>query len=75
MKYGHLAPKEAESLEPWHTAVRVDLIGTYSITAEVRQTDGSIKKCDLSLLCMTFIDPATGWFEMAEVPTLDQSSA
>ena len=73
-KYGHLAPKKAESLEPWHT-VCVDLIGTYSITAEVRQTDGSIKKCDLSLLCMIFIDPATGWFEIAEVSTLDQSSA
>ena len=77
-KYGHLAPKEAEeSLEPWHTyeVWVLDLIGKYSIKAEVRQTDGSIKKCDLSLLCMTFINPATGWFEIAEVPTLDQSSA
>ena len=73
-KYGQLAPKEVESLEPWHT-VCVDLIGTYHITAGVRQTDGSIKRCDLSLLCMTFIDPATGWFEIAEVPIVDQSSA
>jgi hypothetical protein len=73
-KYGHLAPKEAETLEPWHT-VCVDLIGTYSIKAKVRQTDGSIKNYDLSLLCMTFIDPATGWFEIVEVPLIDQSSA
>ena len=64
-------------MEPWHTyeVWVLDLIGKYSIKAEVRQTDGSIKKCDLSLLCMTFINPATGWFEIAEVPTLDQSSA
>ena len=74
-KYSHLAPKEAESLEPWHTVLCVDLIGTYTGMAEVRQTDGSIKKCDHSLLCMTFIDPATGWFKIADVPTLDQSSA
>ena len=73
-KYGHLAPKEAETLEPWHT-VCVDLIGTYSVKANVRQPDGSIKVGDLSLLCMTFIDPATGWFEIAEVPLIDQTSA
>ena len=73
-KYGHLAAKEPEILEPWHT-VCVDLIGTYTILANVRQTDGSIKKSELKLLCMTFIDPATGWFEIAEVPIIDQSSA
>ena len=73
-KYGHLAAKEPEILEPWHT-VCVDLIGTYNIMASVRQTDGSIKKSELKLLCMTFIDPATGWFEIAEVPLTDQSSA
>ena len=73
-KYRYLAPKEAESLEPWHTLC-VDQIGTYTVTAEVRQTDGFIEKCDLSLLCMTFIDPATGWFEIAEVLIIDQLSA
>ena len=26
---------------------------------------------ELQLTCMTFIDPATGWFEMAEVPYYD----
>ena len=73
-KYGHLEPKQAETLVPWHT-VCVDLIGTYSLTAKVRQPDGTIKNCELKLLCMTFIDPATGWFEIAEVPLYDQSSA
>ncbi len=73
-KYGHLAPKEAETLVPWHT-VCVDLIGTYTIKAKIRHPDGTIKECDLSLLCMTFIDPATGWFEIAEVPLSDQTSA
>ena len=66
-KYGHLEPKQAETLVPWHT-VCVDLIGTYSLTAKVRQPDGTIKNCELKLLCMTFIDPATGWFEIAQMP-------
>jgi hypothetical protein len=53
----------------------VDLVGTYTVKANVRQLDGSIKVCELQLLAMTFIDPATGWFEIAEVPLIDQSSA
>ena len=73
-KYGHVPPKEAETMEPWHT-VCVDLIGNYSVKAKVRQTDGSIKVCEINLLCMTFIDPATGWFEIVEVPQIDQTSA
>lgn len=73
-KYGHLQPKEAETVEPWHT-VCVDLIGTYTIKAKVKQLDGSLKTHDLQLCCMTFIDPATGWFEIVEVPLIDQSSA
>ena len=69
-----LPAKEAEALKPWRT-VCVDLIGTYTIRAKVRQLDNSIKDIELKLLCMTFIDPATGWFEIAEVPIVDQSSA
>ena len=41
----------------------------------VRETDGSVKKSKLKLQCMAFIDPATGWFEIAEVPLLHKSSA
>ena len=73
-KYGHLEPKEAETLVPWHT-VCVDLIGKYNLMAKVKQLDGTIEECDLRLLCMTFIDPATGWFEVTEVPLVDQTSA
>ena len=29
----------------------------------------------LTLIEMTFIDPSTGWFEIAEVPSTDKSSA
>jgi len=27
------------------------------------------------LTVMTFLDPATGWFEVAEVPTINKSSS
>jgi len=30
-----------------------------------------IKEVELQLTCMTFLDPATGWFEIAEVPYFD----
>ena len=59
-KYGHLEPKQAETLVPWH-AVCVDLIGTYNLTAKARQPDSTIKqKCELKVQCISFIDPATG---------------
>jgi hypothetical protein len=73
-KYGHLPPKEAESLNPWHT-VCVDLIGPYSLKAKVRMTNGELEEREISLQGMTFIDPATGWFEIAEVPAADKTSA
>jgi hypothetical protein len=69
-KYGHLPPKEVDQLIPWDT-VNVDLIGPYKILAQQRQPDGSIKRKDLTLCAMTFIDPATGWFEIVEVPYTD----
>ena len=61
-KYGKLESKVAETVVPWHT-VCVDLIGTYVIKAKVKQIDGTIKSQELQLCCMTFIDPATGWFK------------
>ena len=33
-----------------------------------QQPDGFIKVVNLQLTCMTFVDPATGWFEIAQVP-------
>ena len=72
--YGLLPVKDAETLTPWHT-LYVDLIGTYTILAKVRQLDNKILTKKLQLLCMTFIDPSTVWFEISEVPIIDQCSA
>ena len=55
-KYGLLPEKEAES-EPWEKLC-VDLIGPYTIKRK--------RKPDLHVKCVTMIDPATGWFEIAE---------
>ena len=57
-KYGNLPPKQAET-NPWDTLC-VDLIGPYTIPQKV--------KIPLKLWCLTIIDPATGWFEMAQIP-------
>ena len=57
-KYGHLPEKEAESL-PWEKLC-VDLIGPYTIRRKGHS--------DLVLWCVTMIDPATGWFEIRELP-------
>ena len=56
-KYGKLPPKEPETI-PWHTLC-IDLIGPY---------DFGKKESAVSLHCMTMIDPATGWFEIVEIP-------
>ena len=57
-KYGKLPPKQAET-NPCDTLC-VDLIGPYTIPQK--------GKNPLKLWCLTIIDPATGWFEMAQVP-------
>jgi hypothetical protein len=57
-KYGLLPPKNPEAI-PWHTLC-IDLIGPYKFGDE---------KNLVQLHCLTMIDPATGWFEIAEIPT------
>jgi len=57
-KYGHLPAKEAEA-DPWEVLC-VDLVGPYTIKRR--------GKNNLILWCLTMIDPATGWFEMREIP-------
>ena len=57
-KYGKLPPKEPEEI-PWDILC-VDLIGPYTMVKKGRKK--------LTLWCVTMIDPATGWFEIAEVP-------
>ena len=71
--YGLLTARDADTLTPLNK-VCVDLIGTYTILAKVRQPDNKILTKELQLLCMTFIDPEMGWFEIVEVPIIDQSS-
>ena len=58
--YGHLPPKNAEAV-PWEILC-VDCIGPYTVRHK------SNKKKTLQLWCVTMIDPATGWFEMKELP-------
>ena len=67
-KYGKLPARSVGELIPWQT-VHTDLIGPYSITAKQFQTDGTIVEKELSLTCMTMIDPVTGWFEIVEIPS------
>ena len=55
-KYGHLPPKEAESI-PWDKMC-IDLIGPYKIRRKGKDNE------DLVCKCVTMIDPATGWFEI-----------
>ena len=57
-KYGKLPPKQAET-NPWYTLC-IDLIGPYKIPQR--------RKKQLKLWCITMINPATGWFEMAKTP-------
>ena len=49
---------------PWET-VCIDLVGPYTVTDKFGN--------DRTLLAMTFVDPATGWFEITEIP--EKSSA
>ena len=58
-KWGHLPPKTAE-YHPWEI-VCVDTIGPYTIKRTGMK--------DLTLMCLTAIDPATGWLEIFELET------
>ena len=58
-KYGKLPPKEPETI-PWHTLC-IDLIGPYPFGDEKKGTL-------VTLHCMTMIDPATGWFDIVDIP-------
>ena len=60
IKYGKLPAKTAEA-EPWDTLC-VDLIGPYHFKSKHK------KNLDLVLHAVTMIDPATGWFEIIEIP-------
>jgi hypothetical protein len=57
-KYGKLPAKLAITT-PWE-ALCVDLLGPYILK-------GKDKK-EIDFMCITMIDPATSWFEIAELP-------
>ena len=73
-KYGLIPDKDFKTLTP-HNRVCVDRIGTYTIISKFRHPNTKIIMKELQLLCMTFINPEMGWFEIAEFPIIDQSSA
>jgi hypothetical protein len=60
-KYGHLPPKLVITT-PWK-ALYVDLIGPYTLKGK----DGS----SIDFMCLTMLDPATSWFEIVEIPTVE----
>jgi hypothetical protein len=59
--YGHLPPKLVITT-PWKTLC-VDLIGFYTLKGQ----DGSC----IDFMCLTMINPATSWFEILELPTVN----
>jgi hypothetical protein len=64
-KYGLLPPKIAES-DPW-VMVCVDLVGPFTIRTPA-------KTHSFTLLALTMIDPATGWFEIVEATNKSATS-
>ena len=62
-KYGLLPPKIAES-DSW-VMVCVDLVGPFTIKTSSKTH---------SLLALTMVDPATGWFEIVEATNKSASS-
>jgi uracil-DNA glycosylase len=63
-KYGKLPEKQAEDAKPWKR-VDLDMIGPYKIIA----ANGNF-----TLRALTMIDPATGWFEVKDVPDYTANS-
>ncbi len=59
-KYGLLPIKEVEECLPWKR-VNVDCVGPYTVKTPTKQYE---------LKAMTMIDPITGWFEIAPLPTI-----
>ena len=68
--YGHLQPNNTAELKPWDL-VHVDLIGPYRKSIIQHQPGGAVISNNASLTCMTMIYPATGWFDIVEIPRFD----
>ncbi len=61
-KYGHLPPKTVYT-NPWE-CLCVDLIGPYTLKVK----DNS----QIDFMALPMIDPASSWFEIAELPVVEQ---
>jgi hypothetical protein len=61
-KYGHLPPKTIYTI-PWE-CLCVDLIGPYTLKGK----DNS----QIDFMALTMINPASSWFEIAELPVIEQ---
>lgn len=57
-QYGKLPAKVAENPEPWNR-VNIDMIGPLTVQTPTKS---------YTLKALTMIDPATGWFEVKDVP-------
>ena len=64
-KHGLLPEKVAEPAIPWNR-VNLDMIGPL----KCHQPNGKV----LELRALTMIDPATGWFEIVDVPQINSSN-
>jgi hypothetical protein len=61
-KYGHLPPKTVFTI-PWE-CLCVDLIGPYTLQGK--------DNLQIDFMALTMIDPASSWFEVAELPVVEQ---
>eukprot|EP00957_Ditylum_brightwellii_P070050 5320229-Ditylum_brightwellii.AAC.1 len=68
-KTGHVPVKQAEE-NSWDTLC-VDLMGPYIINGKGKHKKEKKEK-DLTLWCVTMIDPVASWFEIAEIQTKGQ---
>ena len=59
-RYGKV-PRKIAVVVPWQVLC-VDCIGPYTI----EDADGNL----VEFMCVTMVDPATGWFEMEQIPTV-----
>ena len=68
--YEHMPSKNIAELKPWDL-VHVGLIGLYRKSIRQQQPGGTVICKNDRLTCMTIIDPASGWFEIVEIPTFN----
>ena len=61
-RYGHLPPKTVIT-NPWE-CLCVDLIGPYTLKGK--------DNLQIDFMALTMIDPASSWFEIAELPVVER---